>query len=77
MKDQDIISNYHKIVTKASTYKHGHLLKLNNIREWQAAELEIAVRLWHKIEEEYIRLKLETTIDMIDILEWFNFTINK
>lgn len=73
--NEEIISSYSKKLIELKTIKGKELEKLEDIRLWLLTELYIATRVWHKVEEEFIRYKLETIIDMIDILNNFNFEI--
>jgi len=76
-KDEQIIKKYHSILTDAVKYKDIELNKLWDKKNELIIELDISVRMWHKIEEEYIRYKLESIIDMIDILNNLELNNNK
>jgi len=73
--NEQIIKDYYNNNQNNIWIKQRSLKELLDTKESLLTELTIATRMWHQIEESYIRYKLEVTITYINIIENFNFNI--
>lgn len=74
-KNEAIIERYQKKLIELKSEIKKHRNDLQEEKDNRAMELEIAIRVWHSIEESYIRYKLETVISEINFLDSLDFNI--
>ena len=63
------IKKYHSALVSVSTIVDDSLETFKENRDTLFTEVKIASRVSHKIEESFIRCKIESIVDTIDILE--------
>ena len=69
MSNEIIIQNYSNLVSDSNKILSESLRKLNETKEAIVIDLEIVIRMGYKIEENFIRIKLEAILNTINILE--------
>ena len=75
-KDDNIIKTYNNKIIELQDINNFHLIWLHEKKDELIVELEISVRMWHRVQEEFIRSKLEIYIEMIDKFKEYNFNID-
>lgn len=75
-KDEEVISTYNKVLIEIKNKRNEELERLKELKSEATIELTIAIRVWHRMEEEFIRYKLEHIINSIDFLVSLDFNFH-